>query len=664
MSRVLNETAGFAGQNNMPAVSRSASSRTKPTHQSPSIPDASQQSTMGRTKDSFYQTTSGSYGDGSAADTLKTPVASGGTKRGTRSGLHHPEVGTPCSHDGRNRRDMASSYISDSADSTVKTPSNGIKDDTASFHSFIGRNAISRKTSGNGLSGRANVDAPSDFRMLGRLDDPRRENGGSVRRMSSGVETAGELAGSSPIVADTVTQRGTATRRRSHRESDQNDKSLGTPGIQRNPDEYTRELSHSSSNVGGRNFAEPSQSRSEKHHSLRTRSHGRGDDYSPPHHESLGGDHRTRGSPRTHTGSSLPRLHSVESPGQSVVHTSGRKSDRVFSSQKSNTGNRTTTNEDPSFHRRLSSRKFSSSDHLQTEGSSDKRYMDVAELFPETAGLSQDPGAIGTSGGNVRRRDSRPSESAGQVYVHPNRSGAGASLTEVTQTNDMQASKRSKSRAGSSTTKNDSTNKWMNSSSNSSLDHYLETYHPHDSTEKRSSREVGSRWREEGGDESVRSTKGRRASSTSRPDRTDGTLFSGKTSEERSHSKSKSSSSQAKGSRESGGFFVGDSLPVLRDALLLPEGRVYHLGVRRGEVHNRILTVGHSGRADLLAESLLDSNRSLLSLTSSRFFRIHSGSYKGVKVSIVAIGMGAPMVELLMREVSYITDGPLAVVRL
>ncbi|CBZ54540.1 Uridine phosphorylase, related [Neospora caninum Liverpool] len=64
-------------------------------------------------------------------------------------------------------------------------------------------------------------------------------------------------------------------------------------------------------------------------------------------------------------------------------------------------------------------------------------------------------------------------------------------------------------------------------------------------------------------------------------------------------------------------MYPDEAKAVLRDALLLPSGHVYHLGY-----------------------------------------------YKGTKVSIIATGMGAPMIELLMREVSYITDGPLAVVRL
>ncbi|KFG58043.1 phosphorylase family protein [Toxoplasma gondii RUB] len=121
---------------------------------------------------------------------------------------------------------------------------------------------------------------------------------------------------------------------------------------------------------------------------------------------------------------------------------------------------------------------------------------------------------------------------------------------------------------------------------------------------------------------------------------------------------------EASTSSKDRGMYPDESKVDLRHALLLPSGHVYHLGVRRGDVYPRILTVGHTARADFLADSLLEAKRSRLSLTSSRFFKVHSGYYKGTKVSIIATGMGAPMIELLMREVSYITDGPLAVVRL
>lgn len=46
------------------------------------------------------------------------------------------------------------------------------------------------------------------------------------------------------------------------------------------------------------------------------------------------------------------------------------------------------------------------------------------------------------------------------------------------------------------------------------------------------------------------------------------------------------------------------------------------------------------------------------------FVHLPPGFYKNKPVSIVSIGMGAPMMDVLVREASYLTDGPLAIVRL
>lgn len=63
-----------------------------------------------------------------------------------------------------------------------------------------------------------------------------------------------------------------------------------------------------------------------------------------------------------------------------------------------------------------------------------------------------------------------------------------------------------------------------------------------------------------------------------------------------------------------------------RESLLIPgEGRAYHLAVQKGELHNRILTVGHPGRADWIAERFLDHQMRILSLKNRINFRVHSG---------------------------------------
>ncbi|KAH9816734.1 nucleoside phosphorylase domain-containing protein [Melampsora americana] len=90
------------------------------------------------------------------------------------------------------------------------------------------------------------------------------------------------------------------------------------------------------------------------------------------------------------------------------------------------------------------------------------------------------------------------------------------------------------------------------------------------------------------------------------------------------------------------------------------DGRVYHLGVKNGEVTNRILTVGDHVRARRIAQ-YLDSKP--FEYVSQRGFTTLTGRYKGVPVSIVAIGMGYPMMDFFVRETRAVVMGDLIIVR-
>ncbi|EFA81233.1 uridine phosphorylase [Heterostelium album PN500] len=92
------------------------------------------------------------------------------------------------------------------------------------------------------------------------------------------------------------------------------------------------------------------------------------------------------------------------------------------------------------------------------------------------------------------------------------------------------------------------------------------------------------------------------------------------------------------------------------------DGVVYHLGVARDGLAPRVLTVGDYGRAEKLRDKLLDANTKVTT-TQHRGFHIHTGTYKGVRVSIVSIGMGTPMMDFLVREGRFVGVGPMAIVR-
>ncbi|KAI0075689.1 purine and uridine phosphorylase [Panus rudis PR-1116 ss-1] len=93
------------------------------------------------------------------------------------------------------------------------------------------------------------------------------------------------------------------------------------------------------------------------------------------------------------------------------------------------------------------------------------------------------------------------------------------------------------------------------------------------------------------------------------------------------------------------------------------DGRVYHLGIKAGEVANRIVTVGAPSRAQKIA-TLLDPKPKPFALSTERGFLTITGRYKSVPVSIVSIGMGNPNVDFFIREVRECLSGDLVVVRL
>ncbi|BGP34000.1 hypothetical protein JCM10296v2_005815 [Rhodotorula toruloides] len=92
------------------------------------------------------------------------------------------------------------------------------------------------------------------------------------------------------------------------------------------------------------------------------------------------------------------------------------------------------------------------------------------------------------------------------------------------------------------------------------------------------------------------------------------------------------------------------------------QGHVHHVGVRAGQVSNLILTVGDSSRLHRVA-SLLDADPKPFENTSNRGFTVVTGRYRGVEVSLVAIGMGVAMVDFFVREIRAVVTGDIAIIR-
>lgn len=98
-----------------------------------------------------------------------------------------------------------------------------------------------------------------------------------------------------------------------------------------------------------------------------------------------------------------------------------------------------------------------------------------------------------------------------------------------------------------------------------------------------------------------------------------------------------------------------------------------HLGVRSGQIANRILSVSDNNRAARLATALFDGHECRLQslkdnlhqkVTSNRGVNTHAGTYMGTPVSIVSCGLGMATTEFMVREARALNAGDMAIVRL
>lgn len=92
------------------------------------------------------------------------------------------------------------------------------------------------------------------------------------------------------------------------------------------------------------------------------------------------------------------------------------------------------------------------------------------------------------------------------------------------------------------------------------------------------------------------------------------------------------------------------------------DGEVYHLGVKKGQVANRVVTSGDVERINRIAKT--PGFEIKFERQSPRLFKIITGTYKGVEVSLVASLMGIPNMDFTIREMRAVVDGPMVIVRL
>lgn len=82
------------------------------------------------------------------------------------------------------------------------------------------------------------------------------------------------------------------------------------------------------------------------------------------------------------------------------------------------------------------------------------------------------------------------------------------------------------------------------------------------------------------------------------------------------------------------------------DLVLDASDRVYHLGLNREEVAEKIIIVGDQDRVNLVS-SFFDS---IDHRSQHREFACHSGTYKGVRISVLSTGIGTDNIDIVINE--------------
>ena len=86
----------------------------------------------------------------------------------------------------------------------------------------------------------------------------------------------------------------------------------------------------------------------------------------------------------------------------------------------------------------------------------------------------------------------------------------------------------------------------------------------------------------------------------------------------------------------------------------LTGGRQYHIALERGELAEYVLLVGDPGRVAKVAERFdaIELER------TNREFASATGTFRGMRVSVISTGIGTDNVEIVLAEVMEITDQP------
>ena len=82
------------------------------------------------------------------------------------------------------------------------------------------------------------------------------------------------------------------------------------------------------------------------------------------------------------------------------------------------------------------------------------------------------------------------------------------------------------------------------------------------------------------------------------------------------------------------------------ELILRPEGSIYHLGITAEDIANKVIIVGDPERVPKISALFDEVTTSI----SGREFIIHTGFYKGKKITVISSGIGVDNIDIVMNE--------------
>jgi uridine phosphorylase len=88
------------------------------------------------------------------------------------------------------------------------------------------------------------------------------------------------------------------------------------------------------------------------------------------------------------------------------------------------------------------------------------------------------------------------------------------------------------------------------------------------------------------------------------------------------------------------------------ELILNPDGSIYHLNLKPGDISDTLLFVGDQNRVEKISKHFDTIEFS----TQKREFKTQTGTYKGKRISVISTGIGSDNIDIVLNELDALTN--------